>query len=184
MSTCVGLCAQRGGVSAQSAWQRAKLQDQHPAFFRCASQAAPAAAGRGSRGAQPRHHPQACPARLLLAMGGAALGAAPGSLGGGRGRGIAAAANRAAPGEEPRRGKKKVRRKVRGSLGEDWPGQGPWGSVLGRSGAGRFAPIPAPFAAPAQLPKKGESRAVLRARRNPLSQNIRVEGFLQIVQPS
>ncbi|XP_073088015.1 interleukin-1 receptor accessory protein isoform X3 [Manis javanica] len=87
-------------------------------------------------------------------MGGAALGAAPGSLGGGRGRGIAAAANRAAPGEEPRRGKKKVRRKVRGSLGEDWPGQGPWGSVLGRSGAGRFAPIPAPFAAPAQLPKK------------------------------
>ena len=43
------------------------------------------------------------------------------------------------------------------------------------------APIPAAFAAPALPPKKGESRAAMRARGITDLQNLKVEGFLHIV---
>lgn len=163
------------GVASQSAWQRAKLQDQYPSFFARSSRGG----GRAPKGTRPSatsRRLQYRPARLLLGAGGAALGDAPrpqlreaGSAGAWRAQaaGGARAAQRRpiAPRRRrsPKGGKKKVRRKVRGSLWEDWPDQGSRDSALARrrerSGAGRPCVHSRSFSAPSLPPEKGESLA-------------------------
>lgn len=156
----MSLCIVRG-VASQSAWQRAKVQDQSSSFLARSSRGG----GRAPKQTRPSatsRPPQYRPARLLPAAGWAALGDAPrsqlreaGSAGVWRAQaaGGARAAQRRpiAPRRRrsPKGGKKKVRRKVRGSLWEDWPDQGSPDSASarrrGRSGAGRPCVHSCPF---------------------------------------
>lgn len=145
---------------------------------------APAAAGRRRGQAQPRVGSQAGPARLLLAAGGAALGAAPrpglrearsaggwraGAAGGARQRG--GDQSRRAGGGAPK-GEKESAAESKRLIGGRLAGSGSPGSALARlterSSVGRPCHSSHWFSAPALLPEKGESLAVVRARRNHL----------------
>lgn len=73
-------------------------------------------------------------------------------------------------GRSPKGGKESAAESKR-LTGEDCrnPGlRGPlWPEARKEAVPGDTAPIPAAFAAPAQLPKKGESRAAVRAQKSP-----------------
>lgn len=179
---CASLCIV--GAFLPSAPGSGPITGTHPLLCGCAQaspggggeQTGPGAASRRSGGrpsAAPPRRGRGCPrCRPAAAAPRSSERRGLASQGGGWSPSSAAAANRAAPGEEPQRGKKKVRRKVRGSLGEDWPDQGPraplWPDSPKEVVPGDPAPIPTGSLHPLCFPKKVSLSLSLRARRNHL----------------
>lgn len=92
--------------------------------------------------------------------------------------------SRGAGGGAPK-GEKESAAESKRLIGEDCRDPGPLGFALARStersSAGRPSTHPAAFAEPAQLLKKGESRAAVRTGGIILPQKLRVDGFLEMV---